>query len=453
MGCRVLPEQSSKRGQIILLLAVASVLRLIWVAFIRPEYYSDFALYMDLAQSMADGNGYRMGGASTAFMPPGYPFWLTALIVLHVKPVIGQVVLGVLNVLLLYLLVQQLTGQTRAALFSGYALALYPNHIAYSSLMASELLHLCCVLAGSLWLILALRRSRPLMMMMSGLAFSYGTLVKAQVALVPAIILVAWIVYDRHAARITAVTRLCLVFLAVWLLVQTPWFVRNLRLFGEPVWVSTNHGYNMLIGFNPRSDGGYSLEALPKQEAINEVEYDRQLYRTAMRNLRNDPWRYITLLPRKLVRLYAGDGDGILYNYMHSNRAVMQACDNQLLCAYQAMLRNECKGRRWLMLFGLNLVFYIVFWGLFVASVMMYRRVLLHDIAPSSLTITWLIVIYYTLLSLVSFGGLRFHFVILPWMIASASCLFSVGLTTLSRRKGASAYVVRNDTNHTGDSA
>ncbi len=453
MRCRYLFDRLRVRTHRALLLTVAGVLRLIWVISIRPEYYSDFALYLDLAQSMADGNGYRMGGALTAFMPPGYPFWLTALIVAHIEPVVGQVALSVLSVLLLYMVVRELSGNERAALAAGYLLALYPNHIAYSSLLASELLQMCCVFAGCVWLIKALRYSHASLMVLAGMAFSYGTLVKAQAVLTPVLILIAWLVHERRRIDLAMAARLCVAFACAWLAVQTPWFVRNMRLFGQPVWVSTNHGYNMLIGFNPMSDGGYGLEALPKQEVVNEVEFDRRLYRAAVRNLRNEPLRYLGLLPVKLLRLYAGDGDGILYNYMHTNRPIMEACDNHLLCAYQQMTRHRAHGHRWLALFWVNLAYYAGVIGLFAVSIIKRRIIFGHGRAAVLLTSAILIVAYYSAVSSVSFGGLRFHFVIIPWMMACAACYATVRRSALPPRQSRPSAVqpcLPGDTGDTG---
>lgn len=77
---------------------------------------------------------------------------------------------------------------------------------------------------------------------------------------------------------------------------------------------STTKGTNMIIGCNNNSDGGYSDEVfqpgmpgyIPQGE-LNAVERDKELTRRSVQWIINHPVKFISLIPAKIFRLWCGD--------------------------------------------------------------------------------------------------------------------------------------------------
>ena len=100
-----------------------------------------------------------------------------------------------------------------------------------------------------------------------------------------------------------------------------PWAVRNDRVFGEPVLVSTNGGDNLCIGFHPGARG--SFHYLPdycntgefwndgREAELRRNDDTREL---ALEFIRDEPLALPWLSVRKLFYTYRSDDDGLVAN-------------------------------------------------------------------------------------------------------------------------------------------
>src|SRR5207249_3415028 len=113
----------------------------------------------------------------------------------------------------------------------------------------------------------------------SGALFGAAVLVRPVAALLPPVPALL----DRTRPPARRLLR-ALVVTVVMLGVTLPWSIRNTRLFGRPVWVSTNGGINAWFGNNLASTGGYGLipEMLAAQSrSRDEVAFDSLASRRA----------------------------------------------------------------------------------------------------------------------------------------------------------------------------
>ena len=96
-------------------------------------------------------------------------------------------------------------------------------------------------------------------------------------------------------------------------MVLVPWAVRNSHVFGETVLISTNGGATLLTGNNPSADGSYMendpLVAQRNFSVRDQVEADRRARTLALNWIKENPGRFVQLMPRKIWHLWAKDGE------------------------------------------------------------------------------------------------------------------------------------------------
>lgn len=234
---------------------------------------------------------------------------------------IANAITGALLVVLVHRLARRATTPARARIAAALA-ALSPGLIAYAALLMTEPLAALGLLAAP-WLLARDLERRPLRgAALAGLALGLATLVRPQSLLcAPALGLLAlghargsggtarsstggapaggpppW----RVAAAVGAKT--ASVALATALLVVAPWTLRNCRVMDGCALVSTNGGWNLAIGAFPRATGRFETlragDGCPT--ARGQVQQDRCWMREGLRWIREDPARWVGLMPVKL---------------------------------------------------------------------------------------------------------------------------------------------------------
>ncbi len=390
--------------------ALFLLLRLALILLIPVTQESDAAQYFRLAQSIGAGAGYTEHGMPTAYWPVGYPGFLGGLFaVFGSHPVVGQLAnltLAAASFFLVLGLTRRIFQSETTARVAVLLLALYPNHIAYTPLLLTELLFTLLVLAGC-WL--AMFHGGRRAAIVAGLIFGLATLVKPQTLLLPAMLILLGLM--SRSGRLEVHRRLrngLLLYLAL-MAVLVPWSARNFLVLGSPILVSTNGGVNLLIGNNPSADGGYleddALLAQRRFSLADQVAADQRAKALATQWIAAHPRRFLELMPLKALRLWGWDGEADWsYRIGFAN--------------YHAFA-NVFRGVR-----AANQVYYFGLLALFLASIAMLPGRL------ARLTVPWIFfgyafVLYTTLISLIVFGAPRFHFPLMPWIIMYASWVVS----------------------------
>jgi 4-amino-4-deoxy-L-arabinose transferase-like glycosyltransferase len=247
-------------------LTVAAVLRVAAIFTVGDvaEPHGDEAYYVAAAQSLAAGSGYP-----GSMRPPAFAFYLAAASRLLGDSLtqlrLAMLPLSLASVALVFALVSRRFGPG-PALVSGLFAALNPDLVHYTHFLWSETL-LAALLLAALW---ALHRyaadGRRTWLAAAGLALGGAALTREMaLGLVP---LVAWWLLRgprerglRSAAIVCAVAAACVV----------PWTVRNHRLLGRLVAVSTNRWY-------PVAEGNLLLDADPERAARRVRELRRSYY-------------------------------------------------------------------------------------------------------------------------------------------------------------------------------
>ncbi|MBL8919655.1 MAG: hypothetical protein JNJ54_12380 [Myxococcaceae bacterium] len=130
---------------------LGALVRVAWIVAVPTEPGSDFAAYHAFAVRAVEGQLNERLYAPLVLHQVGYPQFLSgAYLVFGAAPAVGRwlnVALAMWLIAAVFRLGTRLSGR-RAGVFAALAIALWPDHVAYSSLLASELLFTPLVWVG-----------------------------------------------------------------------------------------------------------------------------------------------------------------------------------------------------------------------------------------------------------------------------------------------------------------
>ena len=377
---------------------------------------SDAGWYMHRAFSIASGHGYSEGDYPTAYWPVGYPGFLAALFFIFgnhaLAGQIANVVLGTGSLFLVIALARHMFADERIARIAIAFLTLYPNHAAYAPFLFSETYFTFLLLLGTY---LFLTRNGAWWILSCGMVFGLATLTKPQVVLLPAFLVLLRVMAstDARARRATIIAAVGLY--AGMASILTPWAIRNTLTFGEVVLISTNGGATLLTGNNPSASGDYveddPLVRMANFSVQDQVAADRRARDLAVEWIRENPYRFLALIPQKVWRLWGPDGEGEWW-YQRG------------FAAY---------GEYWYVFRAVRVINQI-YYGLimlgFLVSVGFIPRLRTTSEWPYSL-FPYVLVAYLTVISVVFSGQSRFHFPAMPWIMLTVSWLIVRSLASL----------------------
>ena len=304
------PRRSRARD-LVLIGAVAFVLRLLWVLIwgrIEPPIGSinDTVFYEYAAASLAKGTYTGLLLVPTAAWPPGFPF-LASLVYdvfgVHPKLVLGMnAVLSTATVLLLYLAADRILGR-REARVAAVVFALLPGPLYFTGLFLSETTFMF-VLVGFLALAVHLpdRRWTPVVL---GVALGLAALTRGEGFLMAAIPLAMW---WGHVPRRAWLRRAALLLVAMALTVA-PWTIRNAVVMDAFIPVSNNASWTLWAGHSDKANGGEvqggGIPNDPRARDPRRAETvgAEQLRREAITWAVHHPAQELGLIPRKLLAL------------------------------------------------------------------------------------------------------------------------------------------------------
>ncbi len=267
--------------------------------------YPDEAEYLTLSQSLVDRHAYSLDGTSpTAYRAPGYPAFLALLRVAGagVRVMRGvQYVLLAGTALMIFLLLRPLSrsGAVLGAIGAGvYPLGFYTAGVFYPQTLASALFVLL------LWLVLRTRLALMRDAVLGGGVAGVLVLTVPTFAIIIAF-LALWILWGGRGRQWRGVAMLAV----AGGLVLTPWTVRNYLVFGQPVFVASNTGINLLLGNseNTTPNAGVNVDVTPYLDAargMGELERDRYFTQAAVSYVQTHKLRSLRMYLLKALNYY-----------------------------------------------------------------------------------------------------------------------------------------------------
>lgn len=276
-----------------------------------PSLRADDSAYDGIAFQLVTQHVYN-----NTWYPPGYPLFLAVIYALFghswLLVRVIQAGIGAGTCVLTYHLGAKVFSK-RAGSVAAVLLAIYPGHVFFSWRLSAETLYILLLVLSSLLALSLAEDPRPLRAMMLGVVVGGTQLVKANLFLFPALLLV-WFAF---AARCSVKRRIrCLavlvVSLALMALIQP--MANLMSPGGRATALPGNAGSALWQGNNPLADGFFnwpdtSVEGkafieshgfTERLEKADPFETDRIRRTLALLWIRENPRQFVVLLPKKL---------------------------------------------------------------------------------------------------------------------------------------------------------
>jgi 4-amino-4-deoxy-L-arabinose transferase-like glycosyltransferase len=296
------------------ILLSAALVRLLFVAAF-PGLYSgawlDSIRYERVAFNLIVGRGFsEYYGIPTAFVGPGYPYFLAGV---HLAfgpgalPVqLIQVLLGVLVCAACYSMARQLADR-RAGLIAAALAAFSPELALMTGFLYTETLFMLLTSWSVVLLVAGFSGKGGWKAWIGGgLLFGLGLLTRHVLLFFPPVLFAAALLLKKTRPRVKGIAA----FMVCAYALLIPWAVRNYRTFGALVPVATGGGQEFWIGSYLPFQGKYHYDETREQikklsaGARDEVERDRLLTRAGLQNIAGHPAQYLGMAVRRFFRFF-----------------------------------------------------------------------------------------------------------------------------------------------------
>jgi len=296
---------------LIILFCIAFAVRVAYLALVPAgEITSDPSRYLQRAESIMETGAYKdETGNPTAYEPPGTAFFLIpALFIGGGQWIIGiyYSIINSLTVLLAYFLFLRGKCNIEISRVAALILALIPSWVIHCGVASSEVPFAFFALASVVFLS---KNIKPPLWFVSGVFAGAAILIRPiGVFIVPLSLFLLW----REKAHRQVLRLGALLSIVGVMLVVSPWIIRNTRIMGF-MGISTNQGVNFYTGNNENANGGWQPieETLPGN--LSEIERDREWSRRGLLWIKENPARWLSLLPHKMLWLWLPEIGGIVW--------------------------------------------------------------------------------------------------------------------------------------------
>jgi 4-amino-4-deoxy-L-arabinose transferase-like glycosyltransferase len=304
----------------LIIFVVALALRLCY-ALPQPDTHwdEDERVYLTIARNYVAGDGLILTEYRKAAFPPLYPLFLAGLLKtgFPIFPVVRvvQSIIGAISCLLLMGITRlAVPGKTKsgaidAGMIAALLMAIYPILVFYCARLMTENLVIFLILCSLYALLKSLQSlHRFIWLFMGGVTMGLGILCRP--TLLPFIVFVIlWLAIA--GSENNRFLKSVLFFLIPIILVILPWEIRNYRVLGKIIPITSSGGSNLYIANNPISDGGsVGYRKLMKSgvfhlgEEEGEIEYNRLYREKALALIKDNPGRFIYLAFKRLLWFY-----------------------------------------------------------------------------------------------------------------------------------------------------
>lgn len=252
---------NSSVSHIIALFLLLMGLRLMVALFIDTLFDVDnkVEFYYLIGENLAQGNGYVLepGGHIVLHRAPLYPFLLACLYRL-----LGETsLLSILFVqaafdagtgLLIWMIGTRLLGN-KIALIAAFLFTLYPLSAYYTLRLTTESIYTFVLLAMIASLVYAVSSEKRRVFLLAGMLGGVLALVRPiGIGLIPFLAVSLWV---REYWRLRTIAPKLIYFILGFIIILTPWVVRNYLLTGHVILSTTGSGMALWVGTNVRFDG------------------------------------------------------------------------------------------------------------------------------------------------------------------------------------------------------
>jgi len=277
---------------------------------LSSDSYKQYAI----AESLAEGKGFRYQGKLTTRRGPVYPYFLALFLVVQGFPIgiqIAQAILGAVSCVLIYRIAGKIFGD-RVGILSAALLGFDYYSIKKTVYILPEVIFVFLLLLTFLFLLRVRVTKKYRDAALAGLFAGLTILTKEAMSYFFPVVIVTFFL-NKSWKRSTATA---LIFLLGFFVIVFPWLVRNRLVTHQwvPVTVIGGHAFYMgnHAGVNERIRGGDWIQGVDGQYPINDpnlppllsIEADRYLMRKGLEFVRQHPYHFLKLTAIKALRLW-----------------------------------------------------------------------------------------------------------------------------------------------------
>jgi len=284
---------------------LAFIIRIIFVFSLKTKFYFDDEYeYWKIVNNFITGKGLIVSETLKAYRPPLYPLFLVLFAKLNTGITgirIVQALLSSVSCIFIYFLARKVFNE-KIAIFSLAISSVYPFFIFYSGFLLTETLFIflviCCIYA---FIKLAESRVSPVYGFIPGIFAGLAGLCRPTMELFFPFCLL-FIILSKASCVVKF--KKIVFAMAGFIIILTPWIIRNFIVLGSFVPGTTMGGAVFWEGNNPYSDGGPCRYFPEGVWQIEESKRDQVFYKLTIDCIKQNPKRFAWLLWNKFIRFW-----------------------------------------------------------------------------------------------------------------------------------------------------
>ncbi len=195
----------------------------------------------------------------------------------------------------------------QVARVSAWIVAAYPMLLVYPLGLGTENPFFVLLLASCLFLLRSIEHPSAFRLLFSGVFLALTALTRS--VILPFAFAAFCLLLFLHRKR-------ALPALLSFMLVITPWVIRNSLLHHKPTGIETSMGYNLYLGYHPQGNGSFvfgpSLDLLP---ILDDAERDKIGTQKAIEFIKAQPERFVPLAINRLGFFFGLEKRVLMYFY------------------------------------------------------------------------------------------------------------------------------------------
>lgn len=304
----LIPFFDDKKWRIFLIFLLPFAIRLVALYLLMDTPRGDAADYENIALNIIKGNGFvstRMGLYS--YRPPLYPLFLACIfsIFTHSYLILGifQAIIASITCVLVFRIGEYIFDE-KTGLISSIIVASYPTLVFYSTQLLSETLFILILyLFIYVFYTVTDEPKRIYKWPLLGVLLGLGSLCRP--VIFPFLFFLIPFCFFSPEINL----RKWILVMGFCLLTIAPWTIRNYRVHGELVLLTTYGGANLWMG-NYSGATGYvggpkNINELVRGKQVAEVEKDKEFYRRGLNYMVNNPLDVVILSLKKLCLFWS----------------------------------------------------------------------------------------------------------------------------------------------------
>jgi len=215
----------------------------------------------------------------------------------------------------------------RSARIAAWIVACYPMLLVYPLGLGTENPFFLLLLTSFLFLLLSIKEPSTFHFLLSGLLLGLTALTRS--VILPFVLAAFCLLFFLHRKQ-------TLLFVLSFLLVITPWIVRNSLLHHKLTGIETSTGYNLYLGYHPKGNGSFVFgPSLDLLTILDDAERDRIGTQKAIEFIKVQPDRFIPLALNRLGFFFGLEKRVLMYFYSNN---IIGYIPRPLLLAIAAIL-------------------------------------------------------------------------------------------------------------------